>query len=712
MSDTLADAYLSWAETFTGLSLRAGDTSGAANQPGGAATPVPADPNPNETPVKQMRFTPVDPSIAAPSGPKVRIGQNGPMSGAKIAPGTTVIKDFTGAGGKKITVAKTAGGGVSYTALPPPVREITFSGGGAKGAALPGAVKALEESGVLKDATKIAGASVGSMTAALVAAGVTSKEFTEIANDPLTTKAIVEGTGGSKLGLLMAAIGNTGSPLTGKGLETIVRDVLDNTLRKRIMEYQDKCSQDGKAPDETVVAIAKRLGGNKAGPKFIEMRDLSKVIPAIKEVVITGTYTTEFSDDGKGKQKKLKGGNDQGQLYVFDADSEPDLEVSVAVHASASFPFAFKPVNIKLSSGLTVRFIDGGVMNNTPTSSTIGNDADLDPMPDKRGLTFVFEDESGASANLAKGKAAPEQSLTARFIDWAIGAKNHAAEYEKNRSLADKPEEIVVVPLTVTLPPAKKGGKGKSIDMRDGTLNFSLPDDAKIALQQKTEGVTNAQIAREQKPKTKEFASENDMFVSIPMADLKTLKDNKMEGAEAAFAFRETVAAAIGVLSQLAKGGGKADAKKEAKIQQIFDDLNKQAGGDADFQGYVGREVNKAHLDNMLAAMRRQPGEKNDVVKSALMVADAVKVHAHAVNVLKYLIYPQMAMEGPKRHIPNETLSAMEQILRKAKTADEFNKALNQGIKYFKDAPDTRLLSHGHKEFAHALQDWIMPAPT
>jgi exoenzyme U len=90
-------------------------------------------------------------------------------------------KDFVGSGGKKITVARGPNGGTLFIAPPPPVREITFSGGGAKGAALPGAVKALQDSGVLKDSKKIAGASVGSMTAALVAAGATADEFKAVA---------------------------------------------------------------------------------------------------------------------------------------------------------------------------------------------------------------------------------------------------------------------------------------------------------------------------------------------------------------------------------------------------------------------------------------------------------------------------------------------------------------------------------------------------
>src|SRR5206468_879814 len=99
-----------------------------------------------------------------------------------------------------------------------------------------------------------------------------------------------------------------------------------------------------------------KLSSNKAGPTFGDYRALSKHIASIKEVVMTGTYTTEFDD----RKRKLQGGNDDGQLYVFDADSEPDLEVAVAVHASASFPGAFRPIDIKLASGLTVRFIDGG----------------------------------------------------------------------------------------------------------------------------------------------------------------------------------------------------------------------------------------------------------------------------------------------------------------------------------------------------------------
>ena len=66
-----------------------------------------------------------------------------------------------------------------------------------------------------------------------------------------------------------------------------------------------------------------------------------------------------------------------------------------------------------------------------------------------------------------------------------------------------------------------------------------------MVLQQKTREVTNAQIERESQPKTREFASDAQMFVSITLADLKTLKDNGYAGADAAFTFREHVAEMI-----------------------------------------------------------------------------------------------------------------------------------------------------------------------
>ncbi len=669
---------------------------------------------PAPAPARQIRFAPVPGNFPRPAG-GVKIGVGRARSGAVIVPAPQPqTTDFTGAGGRKLTVAKSPDGSVKFISPAPPVREITFSGGGAKGSALPGAVKALHASGVLNDAKKIAGASVGSMTAAMVAAGATTEEFNAVANSDETTARIVEGTGGTKMGLLFAAMKNkvttgSGSPLTGLGLEGLVRDVLDETLRKRMLEYLDQCTKTGKTPDEAVIRISKRLSSNKAGPTFLDYRQLSKVIPASKEIVITGTYTEELSTDDKGKTTSVKDGNQEGQLYVFDADSEPDMEVAVAVHASASFPIAFKPVDIKLASGITARFIDGGVMNNTPTSSSLGNVRKVDPVPDSRGMTFVFEDSDGTSSDLLKGKVTPAMGYKARLIDWVVGANNSAAEYAKNRDMADRPEEIVVVPLKIPLPPGKNGGKAQEIDMRDGTLNFGLSMDAKLALQSATEKATNDQIARENRPKAVEFASDSRMFVSISMADLQTLKDSGYKGAKEAFAFREGVAAAITKLSgavkaELARPGGRAaNLPKDKTAKAALDELGALAGANADFQGYVGRELNKqTDLDTLLDAVRKG-GLKGGVLDAAFMVSDALKVRTWADNVLKEIIYPRMKYET-KGGVAIAVLLQVEQELRAAKTPDEYNAALATAIDHFKNKSDS-----GRKKFAQELERRRMP---
>jgi exoenzyme U len=670
-------------------------------------------------PLKQVRFAPMDTLITPPPPRQPIMIGTGRTSGKRVGPPTPPPSptEFTGEGGKKITISKTPGGGVIFTAPPPPVGEITFSGGGGKGAALPGAVRALEESGVLKTTKKIAGASVGSMTAALVAAGITADEFTEIANADSTTERIVEGTGGTKKGLLARAIKNkvttgSGNPLTGQGLEDTVRDVLDDTLRKRIMEFTNQCASDKKPVPDEVQDVAVALANNKDGATFGQLRILSKHIPAVKEVVITGTYTTEFEKDDKGKLKKVKDGNDRGKLYIFDADSEPFMPVCKAVHASASFPGAFKPVDLELSTGMTVRFIDGGVMNNTPTTSSIGNERNLDPVPESRGMTFVFEDKDGESDLLLQGVVDPAQGKKAQLVDWFVGSDHNGAEYSKNRDMLEHLEEVVVVPLTVTLPPKKPGKKPKKYDMRDGTLEFNLPLDAKLALQDKTRQATNSQILREQQPKTREYASDEQMFVSIGMGDLKSLAQSGYPGASDAVTFRERVAEMIGKLVEAVEKEGEknrsdfAGLLKDHNVSMALDELNSLAGDNVDFQGYVGREMNKGRLDLLLDAMRKGGGRPGGAMEATMAVGEAVIAHNAADNVLKDFVYPKMKMEKDGG-AGIETLIIMEGLLKGAKSKADVNLALKTGIDHFKNKPDARP-RRGHKKFAENLESRIM----
>ncbi len=657
------------------------------------------------------------------SGSGAPILQARPRAGMSIQPPPMLqpAAAFALGAGKQISVARKPGGGVVYEAPPPPVREISFSGGGAKGAALPGAVAALQDSGALRDAKKISGASVGSMTAALLAAGITSREFTEVANDDATTGAIVEGSGGTKLGLLAAALknkwdGGTLNPLTGKGLETVVGKVLDETLRKRIHEYMMQCESSGSAPDAGVGEVAEAL--TTRGPTFMDLRKLSHAIPAVKEAVITGTYTTELGTIDEASKDGFKNLNETGRLYIFDADNEPDMQVSVAVHASASFPAAFKPVDITLSSGLTVRFIDGGVMNNTPTAASIGNERELDPIPEGRGVTFVFEDEGGTSKDLLQGKVAPSTGVISRLTDWFVGSENAGAEYAKNRAISDKPEELIEVPLTIDpkkmawykrqkLRPWKRQ-EDPDADMRGGTLNFGLSAEAKLKYQAKTEGVTAGRLHDAAASQKREFASDAQMFVSIPLPELQALVSGAYAGAAAALAFRQQVAAAIANIEKARKAhGGVAEALADPATQAAIAGLDGLAGADVDFQGYVAREINKREgLDGLFEAARKG-GMKSAALAATYAVADTVKARARAKNVLREVLYPRMKQQ-PEAGAGIETLQVVEGLLRAADEPADVNGALQLAIDHFLNKPDHRLPKRGHHQFALDLQRWLM----
>ena len=681
---------------------------------------------PKRNTAKQVRAAAMAKDVQRPASGGAAILQTRARSGPGIQPPVVVKPQKFAVGKKQISVARKPGGGTLYTAPPPPVREITFSGGGAKGGALPGAVKALQESGALRDAKKIAGASVGSMTAAMLAAGASAEEFTEVANDDATTETIVEGSGGTPLGLLAAALknkakGGTLNPLTGMGLENLVSKVLDATLRKRIHEYMMQCEASSKAPDADVKQVAEAL--TKRGPTFMDLRKLSRAIPAVKEVVITGTYTTELDTIDASSKEGFKNLNETGRLYVFDADNEPDMQVSVAVHASASFPAAFKPVDITLSSGLTVRFIDGGVMNNTPTSSSIGNERELDPVPEGRGVTFVFEDSAGTSKDMLAGKVAPSQGVMARLTDWFVGSENSGAEYAKNRVVSDKPEELIEVPLTIEAQkmPWYKRQKLKpwkrqvdpDADMRDGTLNFGLSPTAKLKYQAKTEAVTDGRLREADESRTREFASDAQMFVSIPLSELKALADGGYEGAAKAVAFRERVAEMIGKIELTLKNER---AKPDGKIARVLDDKDARlaiqefdtlAGADVDFQGYVAREVNKRSGLDSLFAEARKGGLKSPALTATYAVADTVKTRDRAQNILREVLYPRMKQQ-PEHGAGIETLLAVEDLLRTAQSPEDLNGALKIAIDHFLNKPDHRLPKRGHHEFALDLQQWIM----
>jgi exoenzyme U len=591
-----------------------------------------------------------------------------------IGPKTT-IRDRAG---KKIEVVTGKDGRVALTTEPPPVQEITFSGGGGKGAALPGAVRALEETGMLKDVKCFHGASVGSMTAAVLAAGMSAETFTRVAND-------------TKMGPLVKGGDILPLNVDGDGLEGFVRQQIGTSVHDKIAEFLKTENGIDEATLGTVRAIDGKIdrGG---GVTFGELRTLSKIVPGIKDLVISGTM---MGDDSAAPGKIEKG---KPQLAIFSADTEPDLDIARAVHASAALPPVFKPVNIRMSSGVTARFQDGGIMNNAPTSDLIGAERALDPIPAGGKMTFVFEAE--VSAEILKGEATPARK---RVSDLVTGAPMSVAEYAQNRALADRPEDIVMVPLKFKGPWYKRTDFSGFIG---GTVNFDMPKEDKVKLQSLTETATLAHIKNRELPQTRDFTSAGEMLSSLGRADLEAMADGDVPGAKDEVKFRDEVAKSIAALETLA-AGAKPEALARGPLQQALKALDGLAQGEANRQAYIGRELNRSGKLDPLLDLAKASGVKGPpILQAGVAVADALAAKSHAQTILREVVYPKMVTENPKG-VGGTVLRQVDTLLRSAKTPKDVNDALTIAIKHFAKKSDFAN-RHGHHAFAAELQTYLM----
>lgn len=672
------------------------------------------------------------PPLGKPSGPQT-LATHAPGGDDRISAPDLVLpgQSFSSADGRRlIRVAHTASGKPVLTAPPPPLTDLTFSGGGGKGAALPGAVRALEDNGLLQGVRKISGASVGSMTAVLVSTGLSAADFEQLANDPHLSAMIKEGNSQAaiKAKTVKSLLTGAEPPLSGAGLAAVVAEFMNQALRKQLTRYLTLQEQVGQPPDPVVLDVMEHIAGNQHSATFLDMRRLSKVLPAVKELVITGTYVHALPKEGdKGAAEPVNQDATRPRLYVFDADSEPDLEVTRAVQASAAFPGAFKPVSLDLSDGTRALFIDGGVLNNTPTDATLGKDRKLDALPQSRGITFVFQDSDGASKDLLSGKVKPAVGKTAQILDWAVGADNAAANYQTFRDLADRPGEIVEVPLRFTESTRSGPRERDFTGTGSGTLNFDIPLDTKLQLQDETRKVTDAQITREMQPKMHQFASESELLMAISNADLATLLVGDYPGAQGAQAFRAHVAQQCEVLSNLQPRLATADPAQAANLLEqvagIFDDLTQRSGADPEFQAYVARECNRGALDGLVQRLHERlalsaPGPRLDAAAAERLQADPVCAATLAVRavldlreqartVAMDLIYPYMKKQTDGG-TGIATLVRMDEKLRAVRAVKEFNAALQLGIAHFsrkRDLPP----KVGHKQFAEDLKHYLIP---
>jgi len=185
-----------------------------------------------------------------------------------------------------------------------------FSGGSVKGLALIGAYEAIEARGLRFK--RLAGTSAGSLVAALIAAGYTSKQLREIVG---------------KLDL--------------RSLLDVRKRLLPSPLAKWLFLYKRMGLYKGDALEQWLEGVL----GKKGVRTF---RDLPK-----------GSLYIVASDVTNGTMLVMPDGL---KNYGIDPDS---FSVAKAVRMSTSIPYFFEPVTLRTNQGKHI-IVDGGILSNFP----------------------------------------------------------------------------------------------------------------------------------------------------------------------------------------------------------------------------------------------------------------------------------------------------------------------------------------------------------
>jgi NTE family protein len=295
-----------------------------------------------------------------------------------------------------------------------PFKCASFSGGGAKGAIYSGAHEALSKGGILKNLDAIAGSSAGSLTAAMIATGISTEKYKQITKDTNLKGLLGEGF----------LVNKDGKPLL---------DLLKNTIRSNISEFLENadianlCNQRLEQIDKQKLA-AESLPQSEKEETLSELtrqEDVllniissdGKLIEEIKEKALDQEGKILFKDlamlrviapDTFKDLVVTATRKDTGDLEIFDSRNTPDVEIALACRASASIPIVFEPVTINGK-----QYVDGGYRDNLPLShfnkENTNGPKDISDNPEEiqsakktgRTLALAFGSGMDDSANVA-----------------------------------------------------------------------------------------------------------------------------------------------------------------------------------------------------------------------------------------------------------------------------------------------------------------------
>jgi len=201
---------------------------------------------------------------------------------------------------------------------------MSIAGGGAMGTVYPGLYYALGYSGIFEQLEHVAGASAGSIIAAILAVGM----------PPLALRNRLMDNGIHTM--LGAAVGTWPLPRTGTPISTFVHQNIHAVTKEYL---------------EDNVGILPELESKLQDPNyeitFKDLADLHRAFPRkFKELTVTATR------------------KDTGELKYFDCHTTPNVSVAMACQASCAIPGILHRVEID-----GAQYVDGGIRNNSPVDN-------------------------------------------------------------------------------------------------------------------------------------------------------------------------------------------------------------------------------------------------------------------------------------------------------------------------------------------------------
>ncbi|QRR30849.1 patatin-like phospholipase family protein [Pseudomonas simiae] len=579
-----------------------------------------------------------------------------------------------GVGARNVTLLRDHQGRVDVFLSAPAVTSLVLSGGGAKGIAFSGVVRALEDAQKLEGIQSISGSSAGAISAALIASGMGAQAFDRLSDSIdlpslLNSKDVVtawmqdaSSTLGKLVGRLPGAAGNISQLLMTllPRLQTEalpLEEVIRNESRQSILEHIAQNPRETR-PGE-VMRIADKLSAG-AAPTFGDLDVLSRHIPAIKQLNITGTGM--FAG--------------RPQLVVFNASLTPQMDIARAAHISGSLPLVFKSPEERghgfQTSTETTAFKDGGMLLNTPAPGVVDRAFPESPLTKSESLIVKFESDA-ADARTRSG------SFFSSLADRITGVPHSAAGAFQDKKLEAFAEQIVTLPL--------KTEKGDFRGLLTGTVNFTMQDEHKQHLQAKARQAVDAHLERRSTALERHsFQSLDDAVLAMDDAMLASVQPALQKDPAAAdvLTFRKNAQQALHALDGaiIEANQAKGALVFTPKILSALRNLDALARRPEQID-WLGRRLNVASQRNFqqllqVAAKQIASGAlpMSKVIGSAVAEMSVRDIAMKAESFTREVIYPSLFRPGqPDANV--ELLHRAAQDLAWSSTPTEFNRVLD-----------------------------------